>query len=320
MSRIPQKSKCGFTLVELLVVIAIIGILIALLLPAVQAAREAARRMNCSSNLKQISLGCLTYESAFGSMPVSTSFVDFTGAPGTGASWMLNLLPYIEQQPLFDSMVIEGSMWNGSNDGIKAPINHPAIKTSISTYLCPSDHLFGKTSKIAYLLNGIELGLTSYAGVIGPHSIWDGNHSIWKGEPSCFDKWDHEDRGRRCWGTFWRYNVIEPVTLASFTDGLSNTITVGETYVFGDQSNAAHFTWAYSNDCWKSTYAPLNWVPPDQASLANWPDHMGFRSKHPGGAHFAWGDGHVSFLNEETDMKTYQALSTRNQGEIVNVE
>ncbi|MEA1951037.1 MAG: DUF1559 domain-containing protein [Planctomycetota bacterium] len=309
-----MRKHTGFTLVELLVVIAIIGILIALLLPAVQAAREAARRMNCSSNLKQISLGCLSYESTFGAMPVSTSFVDFPDTPGTGASWMLTLLPYIEQQPLYDSMYIDGGIY--ADRGIKDPVNRGAIKTSIATYCCPSDDSLGKTTTSAYLFPDIELGVTSYAGVIGPHSIWGGIYSIWKGEPSCFDKWDHQ-AGRRCWGTFWRYNVIEPVTLADFPDGLSHTITVGETYPFGA---AKHFSWPYSNDCWKSTYAPLNWIPPDQASLANWPDHMGFRSKHPGGAHFAWGDGHVSFLDAEIDMKTYQALSTRNQGEIVTVE
>jgi prepilin-type processing-associated H-X9-DG protein len=73
----------------------------------------------------------------------------------------------------------------------------------------------------------------------------------------------------------------------------------------------------YSNDCWKSTYAPINFVPPDAASMNNWPDHMGFRSQHPGGAQFCYADGHVSMLREAIDMNVYQALSTRGQGEII---
>ena len=310
--------RYGFTLVELLVVIAIIGILIALLLPAVQAAREAARRMQCSSNLKQIALGCLSYESAYQTLPVSTSFIDWPDTPGTGASWMVAILSYVEQGAIYDTMVIEGGIYAGK--GIKAPINREAIKTSIDTFCCPSDDVAGKTTTNAYLFEGIELALSSYPGVIGPHSIWDGGHSIWKGEPSCFDYWDYNDRGRKCWGSFWRYNVVDPVTLQSFTDGQSNTILVGETYVFKQSQDLAHYTWAYSNDCWKSTYAPLNWIPPDAASLSNWPDHMGFRSKHPGGAHFAWADGHVSFFDDTIDMDVYQALSTRNQGEVVSYE
>jgi prepilin-type N-terminal cleavage/methylation domain-containing protein/prepilin-type processing-associated H-X9-DG protein len=309
-----MSERRGFTLVELLVVITIIGILIALLLPAVQAAREAARRMTCANHQKQIGLTCLSYESAYKTMPVSTDFTNWPGVPGTGASWMIAILPFIEQQPLYDSMVIEGSIYDGR--GIKDPRNRTAIKTPLATYCCPSDDALGKMTTHAYLLDGIELALGNYPGVIGPHSIWDGAYSIWNGKPSCFDYWDYNDRHRRCWGTFFRYSVVDPVHLSDYTDGTSNTIIVGETYAF-ESSDLAHYSWAYSNDCWKSTYAPINWIPPDGASMNNWPDHMGFRSKHPGGAHFCWGDGHVSFISETITMDVYQALSTRNQGETV---
>ena len=154
---------------------------------------------------------------------------------------MISILSYVEQGSIYDMMEIEGSINSGL--GIKAPINRDAIKTPIATFCCPSDDVFGKTTTNAYLFSGIPLALSSYPGVIGPHSIWDGGYSIWKGELSCFDYWDYNDRGRRCWGSFWRYNVVEPVTLRSFTDGLSNTIIVGETYVFEQSQDLAHYTW-----------------------------------------------------------------------------
>ena len=308
------SRRRAFTLVELLVVIAIIGILIALLLPAVQAAREAARRMNCSNHLKQIGLACLTYEATFKTMPVATDFTDWPGVPGTGASWFVGILPFIEQQPLYDGLVIEGSI--GSGHGMKDPRNRSVIRTKIDTYCCPSNGNAGRTTTQCYLFEGIELATTSYAGVIGPHSIWDGVYSIWQGQPSCFDYWDYNDRKRRCWGTFFRYSVVDPVRLSDYSDGTTATIIVGETYPF-QAGTIWHFSWAYSNDCWKSTYAPINFVPPDDASMNNWPDHMGFRSLHPSGSQFCYADGHVSLVREAIDMDVYQALSTRGRGEII---
>ena len=124
--------------------------------------------------------------------------------------------------------------------------------------------------------------------------------------------------GRRCWGTFFRYSVIDPVRLSSFTDGTSNTITVGEQHPL-ETTNIVHLTWSYCNGNWKSTYTPLNWSPPEE-QMDNWPDQLGFRSKHPGGSHFCWGDGHVTLFSETIDMNVYQGLSTRNQGEMVQYE
>lgn len=313
-----MRTRNGFTLVELLVVIAIIGILIAMLLPAVQAAREAARRMTCSNHLKQIGLACLNYESIYQCMPVSTDLSSWGEVDGTGASWLITILPFVEQQSLYDSLVLEGTVHDGN--GLKDARNFEVIKTSIEAYCCPSDNAYGETTDQAYLFSGVDMALCNYSGVIGPHGIWDGSWSIWQGAPSCFDGGDYNS-GNRCWGTFFRYSIVDPVRLSSFTDGTSNTIIVGEQYAFEVSSDWTYGNaWAYSNDCWKSTYAPLNWIPPDAATMNNPFDHMGFRSKHPGGAHFCWGDGHVSLFSETIDMEIYQALSTRNQGEVVRYE
>ena len=315
-----MRRHNGFTLVELLVVIAIIGILIVMLMPAVQAAREVSRRMTCSNHLKQIGLACLTYESTYKCLPISVDYMnwDNLGIVGTGASWMVTVLPFVEQQSLYDSLVLDGTIYPTKNKGLRDSRNFEAIKTPVEIYCCPSDNALGKTTDQSFLFTGIEMAMCNYSGVIGPHGIVDDSYTIWNGEPSCFDIFDYNS-GSRCFGAFYRYSIVEPVRLASFVDGTSNTIIIGEQCAFDnpDEGIVEHYSWAYSDDCWKSTYAPINWIPPDAASMSNWPDHMGFRSKHSGGAHFCWGDGHVTFFSEAIVMDVYQALSTRNQGETV---
>src|SRR5262245_59054953 len=155
------RHKGGFTLVELLVVIAIIGVLVALLLPAVQAAREAARRSTCSNNLKQLAIGCHNYHDIAGKFPLNYATTPgnahWNDPPNTlhrSTSWMVQVLPFIEQKPLYDMFDFNwdvrldprnGTVVNNPNN----PSNAFAARTVIPTYLCPSDGLnnFGRLNQ-----------------------------------------------------------------------------------------------------------------------------------------------------------------------------
>jgi prepilin-type N-terminal cleavage/methylation domain-containing protein/prepilin-type processing-associated H-X9-DG protein len=303
-------NSAGFTLVELLVVITIIGILVALLLPAVQAAREAARQLHCSNNLKQIALGVLDYESQYGMFPICISQLQETLWPGdgNGLSWMTGILPFVEQQTLFNSINFAGRVSN--IQGMLRPENRNVIKTAVPLYYCPSDNSFGAVkTNVWQVPAGIPCATTNYAGVIGPHNL--GNSSIFGGLPDChnYSAWGYAE----CTGTFWIHSHLAPVRIRSFTDGTSKTIIIGE--VLPEYDDFKY--WALSDGSWASTHAPLNWMPSPNQPWNGWPDQMGFRSRHPNGANFACGDGHVAFLNQTINAAVYRGLSTRAGAEIV---
>ncbi|MCH2115341.1 MAG: DUF1559 domain-containing protein [Pirellulales bacterium] len=314
-----QRSRRAFTLVELLVVIAIIGILVALLLPAVQAAREAARRTQCANNLKQIGLGVLNYESGHGTFPVSFSHFQESGTDashviGNGQSWIVGLLPFVEQQAIYGSFNLEGKAERGH--GILRVENREAISRHIRLLLCPSDDdRFVVRTNVWRLPNSLAktpFASTNYSGVIGSHDLV--SSSKWGGEPGCHDyeRW----RRKECLGTFWRHSHLAPVTIASFLDGTNNTIIIGESVPAFDAFNY----WALGNGTWDSTHGPLNYFPEygEQTAWTLWYEQETFRSRHPGGAHFAWGDGHVSFIDEAIDFAAYRGLSTRAGSEVVD--
>ncbi len=174
-----QRAKtAGFTLVELLVVIAIIGVLISLLLPAVQAAREAARRIQCTNNLKQVALATLSYESAYGSLPrsgrLAVDELTFVGdgtkvfyaaanhQAGTQTSWAVDLLPYVEQQNLYDAFDLTKNAFEQTSE---------AQAAFVSGYLCPSDEAEGRYFVDEELTRGKQFAKGNYAAYVSPYHV-----------------------------------------------------------------------------------------------------------------------------------------------------
>jgi prepilin-type N-terminal cleavage/methylation domain-containing protein/prepilin-type processing-associated H-X9-DG protein len=304
---LPARRR-GFTLIELLVVVAIIGVLIALLLPAVQKVREAANRARCSNNLRQIAIAVLNYESNHGCFPVQHPHYQENGSDGTGLGWMVSILPYVEQGPLHATLNWSGPVSSGQ--GMIRTQNRPALQTPLTIYLCPSDSKSrDKLFTDVWLIPNIPFATNNYAGVIGPINY--GNGSLFGGVPDChnFNIYGKPE----CPGTFWRHSYMSPVQLKSFTDGTSSTTIIGEVVPEYDS-----FTyWALSNGSNKSTGPPLNWVPSPNNPWSGWANQLGFRSRHPGGGYFAFGDGHVDFINETISATIYRAMSTRYGGEVV---
>mgnify|MGYP005840966025 FL=1 len=326
------KRRVGFTLVELLVVITIIGILIALLLPAVQAAREAARRSQCVNNLKQFGLALHNYEQVYTTFPR----IAYPWLPGQGdfhwqgPSVHLMVLPYMEQTAIY-SKWHWGFQWDDTSTAV--PTNRDLNRSKISAFRCPSD---GPYPNQAYA--GCNYGVSQ-----GPTPGWDvavGNQN------GCF-----------------RYRA--ETTIAEIRDGTSNTIMLSE-HLTGDDNNGLYTPgdvvravalpttapfWtqaqvdAYGASCdaakanhhshggreWANalntqtvfnTLAPPNhrWPTCQDCSGCAWMDSKGVfpaRSRHPGGVNTALADASVRFISETIDFSLYQALGSRNGGESV---
>ncbi len=308
-----KRSDAGFTLVELLVVIAIIGILIALLLPAVQAAREAARRSQCSNNLKQIGIGLQNYHDAHKKLPFGSSY-----NPNVTGNWCAFLLPFIEEQNSYN-------LFN-FNVPLYAAGNANAALSIVTTYICPTD----PQSASPILNNRMEIGFNNPANVLGlwypasmgptqpddcPFCPTDSPSSTNYCCQGCsfgtFSFCPNDPGPGNSAGMFGRYQ--RSFSFREVTDGLTHTFMVGETI-------PGHCAWngAFnSNFPVLPTTIPLNTLVSDNGTGGNYPTTCGFKSFHSGGANFVMGDGSVHFIDDSIDYRLYNQLGTRAGGEQV---
>ncbi|MGD9722531.1 MAG: DUF1559 domain-containing protein [Pirellulales bacterium] len=322
MKRSENKRSAGFTLVELLVVIAIIGVLVALLLPAIQAARESARRTNCANNLRQIGIGLQNYVASFGMFPAGQQQFSYFGYTW---AWSATMLDFLEEANLRSQIRWEYTPLDAHNKD--------AVFLKVPVYNCPScavrDRFRTEQDRTAdYNRNGKwdpgeEMALIDYAGISGPHSS---GKNIFKTN------------------TFYRENAgillsIGPLIIPGkaqilsaprirprqITDGLSHTMIVGELTgrawektpegVGRDVPNGG---WAYGTNVIPIRFQinrldkygrPDAWTNPAQ-----------LYSDHPGGAHALYCDGSVHFLLEETELSVLHSLASRAGDEQLPIE
>jgi prepilin-type N-terminal cleavage/methylation domain-containing protein/prepilin-type processing-associated H-X9-DG protein len=335
----------GFTLIELLVVIAIIAILIGLLVPAVQKVREAAARITCSNNLKQISLANMNYESTNG-----------TFLPGVGkngccwGTWMIPILPYMEQDNLYkyysnfgglDSVPINspgppgGPRYSGGTNAVVA-------QTRLKAFTCPSDtpQSYSSFTKHNYVLNA---GNTTFYQVALPLGCTPGTAGCTPFGGAPFGWYENSDLNN---DSTYPYNAVasnpnngrmgRPRKIAEILDGTSNTIMASEA-LQGRGSDLRGYTW-WGGAAGFTAYLAPNSNQPDvitggyctpttspkmpctATSTVTAARLMGARSLHTGGVNVSMCDGSVRFVRDSIDINTWRALSTAQGGEVFNAD
>lgn len=321
MTRHPNSEQRGFTLIELLVVIAIIGVLVALLLPAIQAARESARRATCLNNLRQFGLASHNYHSVNKNFPTGARFsVTVSGVPTMGTNVWVEMLRYVEEGNLYTRWDFADNRNNvaGGTNAIQAQV--------ISILLCPSDLI---PQPVWEQLPGIYpvpawscgfYGMSSYGGNAGTRSVLTGG-------PPTFPRLSKD-------GVIF---VGSRVGLKDITDGSSNTLLFGERFHDDPQYEIQRPTvwpdgpplagwgrWGFvanqgaSGNISLSAPRPINYRVPPAGDFAALEDRAcTFGSAHPGGANFTFADGSARFVSEDLPLEQLQALSTRAGQELV---
>ena len=299
----------GFTLIELLVVIAIIAVLIALLLPAVQQAREAARRSQCKNNMKQLGLALHNYHDALRAFPISLygGYGDTAGVGGytqTSKSWgwPVHLLPYLDQAPLY--MLC--------NPGANTMLASGQLATVIPVFNCPSDPAGTReVENHTYITGSLTCAINNYKGVMGSDWNWGAyaNNVVVAGDAFTNNN-----------GLLYTLDYRDYRKISMVTDGLSNTMFLGETVCnknFAVDPSGPGNNWMNAASTCASTAVPLNTFTFATAASFPWDQRWSFGSAHVGGAHFLLGDGAVRFISSNISLVTYRGLSTIAGGEVI---
>ena len=344
----------AFTLVELLVVIAIIGILVGLLLPAVQAAREAARRMQCSNNLKQIGLTIHNYEGVYKRYPMGTVDDDpreleprrlWNGGNHRKGTVLVKLLPFMEQTALYNTIDFRFDVEAQLN--AVAPFNMlgraDMRQIAVPMFRCPSDGTSGRVlSQQNHLYNySFSIGnnnMNANGGWCDVHPNQSFNGRGTTGHRPGGNLFNNGANGHGHSGPYNRgaeqSGVISRcdwgARFSELTDGTSNVIAAGEILPSCHDHHRGGGGWYNSNGQWTATTATINFNTcrkqgvPDNANNCNdfrvWMTSGGFKSDHTGGAQFVMGDGSVQFLSDSIDYVSYQRLGSRNDGEAGGIQ
>ena len=326
------RKRNGFTLVELLVVIAIIGILIALLLPAVQAAREAARRMQCSNNLKQAALAMLNYESTYGTL-----------APGACNScwgtWMMATLPYLEEDMLGDKYLwgVVSMSAVGTQHRYGSDHNREITTRHFPCFTCPSDQqssfyegLHGKISCHNYVANFGTTGIIDEGTFDTPNGAVASMFGVtFKGAPFTMSGYDIDNKGSA------NFKPVQQSSLRDLSDGTSSTLMFSETVQghAGQRGNdlRGFSWWGYGTHF--ETYLTPNSSEPDVMQSSGYCDDTGqgnppcvsssnarpmtmaARSRHPGGVNTTMCDGSTRFVSNDVDRHVWLLMGSSQDGE-----
>lgn len=334
-TRSRRKATRGFTLVELLVVIAIIGVLVALLLPAVQAAREAARRSQCSNNMKQLGLGLHNYESTYRTFPFSW-MVDAPNmlGPGLNASvWGIVVLPFIEQQPLFDAYDTRVPPFNEAvalgYDPTVVARNMEVIRTVLPTFVCPSAPM-APAARVYTLDYTPDFPVTAQVAA-SDYCVASGVRGVYAQLAYANFQAGQRHGALQFAGNF-PGETSRSSRMADIQDGTSNTILLAERlggneiyvgrrvraeYAPLGAANGGGWADILNGEHWPAGSVQNETAPQEGPCGINCTNRRGagFYSFHPGGAMFLLADGSVTFLSESIQPFVLASLITRAGGE-----